>query len=46
VDNLLKRMWSPDGPACRYRGLATARQPASRARPVRWHYDSYVVMEV
>jgi hypothetical protein len=35
----------PDGPTCRYRGPGTARQPASRAGPARWHYDpsEYIV---
>jgi hypothetical protein len=34
-----------DGPACRYRGPGTARQPASGAGPARWHYgpSEYIV---
>jgi hypothetical protein len=35
----------PDGSVCRCRGPDTARQPASRVGPARWHYgpSEYIV---
>jgi hypothetical protein len=35
----------PNGPTYRYRYPGTARQPASRAGPARWHYglSDYIV---